>query len=157
MGSLDESWFRPEAFLNHYKSTWKSTILSNCVHSSQHKHTEEKLKSKTHENAHPNKRFVFSKCKYSYSSPKLILCLIIPKCALGEESVVSICLSIYAQTNMYLDKQAFLLANVFCLTSTNMLLVEKLVVLVFFYTSPFEIHYLKKILLYPYITLIDFS
>ena len=59
MGSLDESWFRPEAFLNHYKSTWKSTILSNCVHSSQHKHTEEKLKSKTHENAHPNERFFF--------------------------------------------------------------------------------------------------
>ena len=152
MGSLDESWFRPEAFLNHYKSTWKSTILSNCVHSSQHKHTEEKLKSKTHENAHPNERFFFK-----VQSPKLLFCLIIPKCALGEESKVSICRSIYAQTNMYLDKQAFLLANVFCLTSTNMLLVEKLVVLVFFYTSPFEIHYLKKILLYPYITLIDFS
>ena len=23
MGRLDESWFRPEAFLNHYKSTWR--------------------------------------------------------------------------------------------------------------------------------------
>ena len=78
MGSLDESWFRPEAFLNHYKSTWKSTILSNCVHSSQHKHTEEKLKSKTYENAHPKERFFF-KVQVFLKFPKVVILPNYPK------------------------------------------------------------------------------